>query len=436
VTRRRLGAAVAVAASVALIMSGCSSTGGGTTSNEPITLTITTFGTMGLDSVYKDYEKLHPNITIKANNIDSGGNAKTDAFTKLAAGSGLSDIVAVEQGWMASVLDVSDQFQDLSDYGIDKVKDQWLDWKLAAGTDTKGRIVGAGLDIGPIGLCFNGPLLKAAGMPSDRAGVAELLGGADATWEKYFEVGKQYHAATGKPWYDGSQITWQVMTDQLPVGYYSGPGKIDVEGNTALRDRWNLVADGAKSGLSAKLTAWDWGGGKAFADGSFATFACPSWMLGIVKNNSEANGGSASTGWDFADVFPGGPANWGGSFLVVPKQSKHPQEAADLALWLSAPKQTVTEFKASGVFPSTTAGLADPALKVQGDLDKFFQNAPLGEILSKRAVGIKSQYKGPDAGLISDQVFGPAAQELDKGVSGDKAWQDALDLLKKLVTDK
>lgn len=432
--KRQHAAALAVVASAALILSGCAPSGGG--SDEDIELTITTFGTMGLDGLYAQYEEENPGITIKANNIDSGGNARDDAFTKLAAGSGLSDVIAVEQGWMSAVLEVGDQFHDLSDYGIDDIKDQWLDWKLAAGTDANGRIIGYGLDIGPIGLCFNGPLLEAAGLPSDREGFAEYLGGEDATWEKYFEVGNEYHDATGKAWYDGSSITWQMMVDQLPVGYYTNDGEVDVEGNTELKRRWDLLAGGAADGLSGKQTAWDWGGGKAFADGTFATFVCPSWMLGIVKGNTEAAGGGRETGWDFADVFPGGGANWGGSFLVIPKQSEHPAEAAKLAAWLSAPAQTVASFKASGVFPSTIEGLADPALREPGDLDAFFNDSPVGDILSKRAEGIVSQYKGPDAGVISDQVFAPAAQELDAGVDGDTAWQHALDLLDELVINK
>ena len=54
------------------------------TSNDDglITLTVTTFGTMGLDGLYAQYEKDHPNITIKATNIDTGGNALTDWKTK------------------------------------------------------------------------------------------------------------------------------------------------------------------------------------------------------------------------------------------------------------------------------------------------------------------------------------------------------------------
>ncbi len=64
-------------------------------------------------------------------------------------------------------------------------------------------------------------------------------------------------------------------------------------------------------------------------------------MLGVVKGNTEAGGGDATTGWDFADVFPGGAANWGGAFLTVPTTSEHPKEAAELAAWLTAAEQEV-----------------------------------------------------------------------------------------------
>ncbi|WP_197512012.1 hypothetical protein [Tessaracoccus coleopterorum] len=33
-------------------------------------------------------------------------------------------------------------------------------------------------------------------------------------------------------------------------------------------------------------------------------------MLGVVKGQVEAGGGDATSGWDFADVYPGGAANW------------------------------------------------------------------------------------------------------------------------------
>ncbi|NKF32704.1 extracellular solute-binding protein, partial [Pseudomonas sp. BGM005] len=90
----------AVASVSALALAGCASGGGDAEGgDDKITLTVTTFGTFGYEDLYDEYEKANPNVTIEATNIDTGGNARTDAFTKIAAGSGLSDVVAIEEGW-------------------------------------------------------------------------------------------------------------------------------------------------------------------------------------------------------------------------------------------------------------------------------------------------------------------------------------------------
>lgn len=443
ITSRRTTAAAALAsgAAIAMVVSGCSTSGADdgnppSTAN-PITLTITTFGTMGLDGLYQQYEDTHPGITIKATNIDTGDNARTDAFTKIGAGTGLPDVQAIEEGWVGAIRQVSDQFVDLRDYGAEDIIDQWLPWKAAEATDDDGRVFGYGLDVGPEGLCYNGKLFAAAGLPSDRDAVAELFGGDDATWQKFFEIGKQYHQATGKAFYDQSGFVWNAMVNELPEGYYTKDGKLNVKDNAQLKALWDLLADAAASGLSDNQTQWDWGGGKAFTDGSFATFVCPSWMLGVVKGQVEAGGGDSSTGWDFANVFPGGAANWGGSWLTVPKQSKHPKEAAELAQWLSAGPQQIAAFKAAGPFPSNIEAQKDPGVTAASDMTKFFNDAPIGEILAKRAAGVVAQYKGPDDSIIQSQVFGPSIIALDGGkVDGAKGWSDAMALLDQLVVNK
>lgn len=442
-TRNRLAASLAGIASVALLVSACSPaatdpgtdpTSGGTDAGEKIELTVTTFGTMGLDELYKTYEADNPGITIKATNIDTGGNALTDWQTKQAAGAGLPDVQAVEEGWLSKVMSVSDSFQDLRDYGADDIKDRWVSWKVDQATDKDGRIIGYGTDIGPQGICFNGKLLAEAGLPSDREGFATLLGGSDATWEKYFEVGRQYRDKTGKAWYDQSGFVWNSMVNQLPEGYYTKDGELNIKDNAELQKRWMLLSQAAADGLSGAQTQWDWGGGKAFVDGSFATFVCPGWMLGVLKGQVEAGGGDATSGWDFADVYPGGAANWGGSFLTVPKTSKHPEEAAKLAAWLSAAPQQVASFQAAGTFPSVIEAQSDPGVTGESDLTKFFNNAPIGEILGKRAEGVVAQFKGPDDSVIQEQVFGPSVQEIDSGkADGATAWANAMKLLDTVV---
>lgn len=436
--RTTIGAGIAIASVIAMLATGCSAgSDSGSSSNDKITLTITTFGTMGLDANYKAYEKDHPNITIKATNIDTGDNAKTDWQTKQAAGAGLPDIQATEEGWLSAVMQVSDQFQDLRDYGIDKIKDRWVDWKIGQMTDKDGRIIGYGTDIGPEGLCYNGKLFAAAGLPSDREGVAKLLGGADATWDDYFKVGAEYKAATGKAFYDQSGFIWNAMVNQQKEGYYTNDGKLNVQDNAKLKSLWSKLAAATAAGESSNQSQWDWGKGKAFLDGSFATMVCPGWMLGNVKGGVTQGGGDSASGWDFADVFPGGAANWGGSFLTVPKTSKHPKEAAALAEWLTAPAQQAKAFQKAGTFPSTLEGQTDPGVTGPNELSKFFNDAPVGTILASRAKGVVAQFKGPDDSVIQSQVFGPSVQLLDSGkATGDEAWAKAMDLLKQLVINK
>ncbi|QWT24109.1 ABC transporter substrate-binding protein [Subtercola sp. PAMC28395] len=433
-------AAIAGAAAFALIATGCSSSSTPAStgsSTDPITLTVSTFGTMGYDDLYKQYEADHPNITIKATNIDTGDNAKTDWQTKEAAGSGLPDVQAVEEGWLSAVMQVSDQFNDLSKYGANDIKDRWVDWKLKQATDKNGRIIGYGSDIGPEGLCYNKTDFAAAGLPTDRDAVATLFGGSSATWDDYFKVGAQYKAATGKAFYDQSGFLWNAMVNQQKEGYYKADGTLNVDGNADLKALWTKLSAATSSGLSANQTAWDWGKGKAFTDGTFSTFVCPGWMLGVVKGQVTSAGGDASTGWDFANVFPGGAANWGGSFLTVPTQSKHPQEAADLAAFLTDAKSQAAAFGVAGTFPSVTAAQTDPAVTGTNALSTFFNNAPIGQILADRAKGVVAQFKGPDDSVIQSQVFGPSIQEIDSGkADGATAWNDAITLLNQLVVNK
>nr|WP_314841914.1 ABC transporter substrate-binding protein [uncultured Microbacterium sp.] len=429
--RTRILTAVAAASVGALALAGCSagSSDGEAGGDGDITLTVTTFGTFGYDDLYKEYEELHPNITIEATNIDTGGNARTDAFTKIAAGSGLSDVVAIEEGWLGAIMKNASTFTDLRDYGIEDRKDDWVEWKYDQATDPEGRVIGYGTDVGPSGICFNGPALEAAGLPSDREGVAALL---DGGWDNYFAVGQEYTDKTGKAWYDHSGFVWNAMVNQLEEGYYTTDGELNVEGNDELMERFQMLGAATEGGQSAAQKAWDWNGGKSFVDGTFATFVCPGWMLGIVQGQVETGGGDATTGWDFADVFPEGATNWGGAFLSIPETSEHKEAAAELADWLTQPEQQVKQSAAAGNFPSTVK--AQETLAADATPNEFFNDAPTGAILAERAKGVVAQFKGPEDSIIQENVFGPALRSLDLGeVDTQGSWDKALDLLSQLV---
>ncbi|QEO08946.1 extracellular solute-binding protein [Protaetiibacter larvae] len=419
-------AAIAGTTTLALVLTGCQTGGDETPSDEPITLTITTFGTMGIDSLYEAYEKEHPNITIEATNLENGGAARDDAYAKIAAGTGLSDVVAIEEGWLSTIREVSDAFVDLRDFGIEDHKSDWLDWKYAQGTDADGRVFGAGLDIGPQGLCFRGDLFEAAGLPGDRDGFAEAIGGANATWESFFEFGQEYTAKSGKAFFHHPSFFWNSFVNQQEEGYYKKDGTtLNIKDNAALKGQLNLIVDNANIGAGAPA----WGATEQARNDEFAVYVCPSWMLGVVKGFYDA--GTTGTGWDFADVLPGGAANWGGAFLGVSESSEHQKEAADLALWLASPEQQAAAFKVAGPFPSTLKGQE----LVADATDPFFNDAPTGEIFASRAKGVVAQVKGPEDSVIQDNVFGPVLDRINQGeiTDGETAWNEAITLLDQLV---
>ena len=143
-------------------------------------------------------------------------------------------------------------------------------------------------------------------------------------------------------------------------------------------------------------------------------------MLGVVAGNAEG-----VEGWDFADVFPGGGGNWGGSYLVVPKQSKHPDEAKEFAAWITAPEQQIKAFHAKGTFPSQVDALDDPGLLET--TNPFFNDAPTGQILSNRAKAITVQpFKGAKYSDIL-QAFQNALLRVDDGsATPEESWDTFL----------
>lgn len=373
---RRSAVAVAAFSASAIVLAGCAGGGGNEPSadpDEPITLTIATFNDFGYtDELLQEYMDEHPNVTIVHNRAAESGDARANYFQKLGK-EGLADIEAVEIDWFAEAM----QYSDLLAEAPDSVKGRWLDWKEAAATDGDGRLVGFGTDIGPQGICYRADLFEAAGLPSDREGVADLFNG---DWNNFLDVADQYKAATGKPMIDSANSVLQGIVNQIEYTYTEPDGTVIATDNPEIQAAYELVTERAVPN-SAYAGQWsdDWFA--SMANGEFATMLCPGWMLGVISGNAPD-----VTGWDIANVFPNGGGNWGGSYLTVPANGANVDAALALADWLTAPEQQVKAFTNAGTFPSQVKAYEDPALT--DATNEYFNDAPTGEILSERAEAV------------------------------------------------
>ncbi|MEU0526304.1 ABC transporter substrate-binding protein [Streptomyces niveus] len=415
-TGRTLGAVVLAGALLAACGSGSSDSSD--EAGGKVTLTVDLFGAFGYKEagLYAEYEKLNPGVKIKQSDTEDEADYWKSLQTRLAGGGGLADVQGVEVGRIASVTQQqSDKFEDLKRYGADKLEKEFAEAKWSAATTEDGKILGLGTDVGPEAMCYRTDLFKKAGLPTDRAELAQKW----ATWDGYLELGEQYmeKAPAKSAWIDSVGSLYSIMIGQEKERYYDASGELIYENNPAVRSAWDTSVEAAESGLSAKLDQWSPQWNQAFAAGSFATIPCPAWMLGYVKGQA----GDAGQGkWDIAKL-PGGAGNWGGSYLSVPRAAEHKEEAYELIKWLTAPKQQAKLFEKQGNFPSSTGAIE----QVADAKDPYFSGAPIGQIFGEAAKAAPVQVLGVHDANVAQQITNALSEVERKGTAPGKAWSNA-----------
>ena len=435
-TRRshRLLALAAVAALTTGVLAGCagdsddgdSSSSGNNDSGGKTTLTIGTFGVFGYKQagLYDEYMKSHPDINIKEN-----VTTRTDVYwpkvlTRLQAGSGTDDIQAIEVGNITEA--VQTQGSKFVDLGKDVDKSQWLDWKNAQATTPDGKLIGLGTDIGPMAICYRKDLFQKAGLETDRTKLAAQWKG---DWNKYVDLGKQYmkKAPSGTKYVDSASSVYNAVLNGESERYYDKSGKVVWDKSAGVKNAWDVAMSVATSNMSAKLKQFDKPWDQGYANGTFATVACPAWMIGYIQEKS----GEAGKGkWDVAAAPTAG--NWGGSFIGVPTAGKHQKEAVELAKWLTAPEQQAKVFAKQASFPSTPSAYS--TLKAATATTEFFSNAPITQIFSDSAKTIPAQIFG-----VKDQPINTALTDIgilqveQKGKSPEQGWDAATNEIKDVL---
>ncbi|MER6538929.1 ABC transporter substrate-binding protein [Streptomyces sp. 900105755] len=427
--RRAAALSTTVLTASALLLTGCSSDSGSdaSDSNGNITLTVADFGQFGYKEadLFAKYHKLHPKITVKEETTANEQDYYPKLLQQLNTGSGLADVTGIEVGRIKEVVDTqAAKFTDLSK--TINVGD-WVSWKEKQATASDGTVIGAGTDIGPMSLCYRKDLFEKAGLPSDRDAVAKAVAGG---WEDYLKLGEQYKkkAPSGTYFMDSASAMYNAVVSSSAQQYYDASGKPIYKDSPSVQQGWNLAAEAASKKLTHGLAQFTDAWTAALRKGSVATVACPAWMAGQISTNS----GDAFKGkWDIAKAPGSTAANWGGSFLAVPKSGKHAKEAAELVKWLTAPEQQAEVFKAIGVFPSNKGAYDLPGVK--NATLPYFNNAPIGQIYADEAKTIPEAVLGPKDATIKDTISTQINNMEQRGTKPADAWKAATDAIDKVI---
>lgn len=326
--RSRMFAATAVAASLALVATGCAATGGdGGTADDPVTITFWGSYGNGGNSAQQDvlnndlipaFEAEHPNIKVEY--VDVPYDDLLQKLTTSAAGDELPDLVRADLGWVPKFADLGvlvplsqamPDFQDLADATFPGVLSTNL-WK--------GDYYGLPLDTNTRVLITSQAALDAAGLTAPPATFDDLEKAAAnlaGTGISVFADGG-LGAWNLSPWIwsGGGAITDDDMT--TATGYLDGAKSVATVQMLVDLYKQGQISNGITGNAGAVSTA------EGLPGNNYATIFDGPWMNGIWADQFP----------DFAPIYAPIPAGDGGSVsvvggedIVLTASSKH-QEAA------------------------------------------------------------------------------------------------------------
>ena len=401
--RRRGPAALGVGLAAVLIAAtacggddgSASASGGG-----KIALTVNVFGNFGYQQLYKQFEAAHPNITITERGTGSDLSNYTPALTKnLAAGSGAGDVVALEEGIMIQFKAAGRRTSSTSaSTAATTTRPTSCPGSSSGGQSADGKkLIGLGTDVGSMGMCYRRDLFAKAGLPTDRDAVGQALADLGRLRERRRAVQGQEHRrqvvrrgvqhVQHDPRADRGQGPRLHATSTRTTSSSSTPTRRSSRRTTGC---WTMIGDGLSAGYKSFSDQWNAG----FKQGTFATIACPAWMLGYIQGQAgDGNKGK----WDVTTA-PGGGGNWGGSWLAVPTQSKHPKEAAELVRFLTSPKGQVARVQ-GGQQRCRPRRWRWTTRRSRRSTNPYFNDAPVGADLRHRR-------QAAEAGLLRTEEPG------------------------------
>jgi cellobiose transport system substrate-binding protein len=379
------------------------------------------FGNTGYDKLIEEYVEENPQVTINLQNSDMN-DLHDNLFTSISAGSGAPDITMIEEAQIERYRNAEHAFTNLYDHGAEEVADNYLDWVWQNGENADGDFVfGLPTDIGPTVMFYRTDVFEEAGFDSSPEAVSDLV----ATWEDFENVAKEINEKTGKQMVDGAELVYNAKRDQSTEQYFNTDDELIVEEHDQISGAYEYVASLLDQGLIGNIPLWtpEWFAG--MDEGNYATMLAPAWMQGVIKDNSPEDGVWSLT------TMPEGAGNWGGSYLTVPAESEHPEEAYKFIEWLTAPEQQLKAFLDYGLFPSAPAVYEMPEFLEYED--EYFGGVAVAQVFSEAAEAVVPVYKGRNYYPVDGEVK-QAIDNVAAGNDPEEEWEAAIERMERIIS--
>jgi multiple sugar transport system substrate-binding protein len=404
---------VSLILALACLMAGLLAACGGTSNSGPVTLTFWSW-VPNLQKAVDLFNKSHPNIQVKLENVGAGGNEYTKLTTALKAKKGAPDVVQLTYEVLPTY-ELPGYLVDLSQYGANDIKNDFVDWAWAQVTQGS-KVYAIPQDSGPMGLIYRKDIF-------DQYGLA-----VPTTWDQYAQEAKQLHQANPKiymtdfPSSDGSWFNaflWQAGSRPFKINGTTVTIHMDDAPALQVANYWG---DLVKSGAVSTGQDWtnDWYAG--LSNGTIATWLTAAWAPTDLAGSAAGTAGK----WRVAPLpqWTGGAqvsSNWGGSTDAVTAQGKHPKEAAEFAMWLNDNQDSASLLtKQLYLFPTQKSVLNDPSFVSPMD---FYGGQEVNSIFVQSSSQVDKTFQWSP---FQDYAYSQLENQLADAVSGKISFEQAM----------
>lgn len=426
--RRPWRGALALALPAALALAACSGDDddepSADASESPVTLTLWSW-VPDLQQQVDLFEAAHPGINVELVNAGQGAEEYTKLRTALTAGSGAPDVAQIEFQLIPSFR-ITGDLVDISKYGANEIKDDYVEWAWGQVSDGD-AVYAIPWDSGPMGLLYREDILADYGIE------------VPTTWDEFAEAARTLHAAnpdiylTNFPPNEGGVITalvWQAgsrpfeIRDEETVAVH-----IDDAGAMRAMEYWGaLIEEGVISADPDFTDEWY----RGLNEGRYAAWITAAWGPLFLSGSAESTAGKWRAAplpqWSAGDTAT---ANWGGSTLAVTKQTEHPEQAAELAMWLMHdPEATELYTTKQFLFPVLKDLLSSPDF-VDQTFD-FYGGQAVNGIFAEAAGQVDTGFQWSP---FQDFVYSTMNDEFGKAVTGEQSLPDALRAVQTKTTE-
>lgn len=363
------------------------------------------------------FMKKFPNIKVKIEN-QGGGKPHYDKLRNaIQAGSGLPDVAQMEFNSIPSFRALQ-ALADMGPYGANDVKDKFIDWTWAAGSDGD-AVYSIPWDSGPMGSIYRDDIYAANGLTPAK------------TWDEFAESAMKL--ATDKPgtfltnfvgasdagWL-GSQF-WQIGARPFHVNGEEIHIEINSQKAKDLMNYWQKLID-AKAVDTTPGWTTEWFAG--MDEGKYATWIAAAWSPIVMQQSMKKSFGL----WRAAPmpVWEAGKnvtSNWGGSTFSAFTTSQHLAEATQFAVFMGSDPEAARLWNTKQFLFPVLKELASDA-DLMGNPFAFYGDQPVNQVFAESLSQVDPTFEFAPFQDYADQILTDA---LAKAVGGEGTMADALD---------